>query len=103
MDYYIFGHEFSSNWPSAFGTIDDKTSVWSKPKATVTTAQYRFTTIYVKHDNVPIADCLSHNVQAESALADETINIIVAAISMFQEGKINQIKCKTSKDLTLVK
>ena len=25
------------------------------------------------------------------------------AISMFQEGKINQIKCETSKDLTLVK
>ena len=27
----------------------------------------------------------------------------MAAISMFQEGKINQIKWETSKDLTLVK
>ena len=48
-------------------------------------------------------DCLSCNVQAESALEDETINVTVTAISMFQEGKINQIKHETSKDLTLVK
>ena len=65
--------------------------------------QYKFNTIYVKHDGIPVADCLSCNVQAESALEDETKNITVAAISMFQEGKINQIKCETSKDLTLVK
>ena len=57
----------------------------------------------MKHDGVPVADCLSCNVQDESAFEDETINITVAAISMFQEGKINQIKHKTSKDLTLVK
>ena len=53
--------------------------------------QYKFNTIYVKHDGVPVVDCLSHNVQAESALEDETINITIAAISMFQEGKINQM------------
>ena len=41
--------------------------------------------------------------KAESALEYETINITVAAIIMFQEGKINQIRCETSKDLTLVK
>ena len=57
----------------------------------------------MKHDGVPVADCLSHNVQAESALEDETINVTIAAISMFQESKINQIKCKTSRDLALVK
>ena len=57
----------------------------------------------MKHDDVPIADCLSQNVQAESALEGETINITVATISMFQEGKINEIKWETSKDLTLVK
>ena len=54
--------------------------------------RYKFNTVYVKHDGVPVADCLSHNVQVESALEDESINITVAAISMFQEGKINQIK-----------
>ena len=64
--------------------------------------QYRFNTIYVKHDGVPIADCLNHNVQAKTALEDETTNVTIAAISMFQEGKINQIKCETSKDLNLV-
>ena len=57
----------------------------------------------MKHDGVPVADCLSHNVQVESALEDESINVTVAAISMFQEGKSSQIKHETSKDLTLVK
>ena len=57
----------------------------------------------MKHDRVPVADCLSHNVQVESALEDESINITGAAISMFQEGKISRIKCETSEDLTLVK
>ena len=47
----------------------------------------------MKHDGVPVVDCLSCNVQAESAWDDEIININIAAISMFQEGKINQIKC----------
>ena len=68
----------------------------------MTVTQYNFNTIYVKHDGVPVADCLSQKVQIESAL-DETINITVTAISMFQEGKINQIKHETSKDFTLVK
>ena len=49
----------------------------------------------MKHDGVPVADCLSHNVQAESALEDETINVTVAAISMFQEGKINPLPFRT--------
>ena len=64
--------------------------------------QYRLNTIYVKHDGVPIANCLSHNMQIETALEDETINITVAAISLFKESKINQIKHKTSQDLILV-
>ena len=54
--------------------------------------QYNFTTLYVKHDGVPVADCLIRNVQIESALEDNSLNVTVAAISMFQEGKINQIK-----------
>ena len=60
--------------------------------------QQLYVLLYVKHDRVPVADCLSHNVQVESALEDESINITVAAISMFQEGKISQIKHETSKD-----
>ena len=54
--------------------------------------QYNFTILYVKHNSVPNADCLSQIVQVESALEEESINIIVTVISMFQEGKINQIK-----------
>ena len=65
--------------------------------------QCRCNTIYVKHDSVPVADCLSWNVQIESSPEDESINVTVAAINMFQEGKISQIKHETSKDITLVK
>ena len=57
----------------------------------------------MKHDGVLVANCLSQNVQIESALEDETINVTVTAINMFQEGKINQIKCETSKEMILVK
>ena len=63
--------------------------------------QYKFNTIYVKHEGVPIVDCLSRSVQAESAWEDETINVTIAAISMFHEGKINQIKCETGKDFDI--
>ena len=63
--------------------------------------QYRFNTIYVKHDGVPIADCLSQTIRMETALEDGTINITVIAI-MFQDRKINQVKKETSKNPTLV-
>ena len=63
--------------------------------------QYNFDTIYVKHDGVPIEDCSSCNVQGESALEDETINVTITGISMFQEGKINQIKRETRKDFDI--
>ena len=58
--------------------------------------------MHVKHDGLPVPDCLSRNVPVESALEDESTNITVTAISMFQEGKISQIKQESSKDLTLV-
>ena len=56
----------------------------------------------MKHDRVPIADCLNRNVQAKTALEDESINVTVMAISLFQEGMINQIKREMAKDLILV-
>ena len=56
----------------------------------------------MKHDGVPVADCLSQNVTIDSALEDESLNVTVAAISLFQEGKISQIRKETSKDATLV-
>ena len=65
--------------------------------------QYRFNTVCGKHDGVPIADCLSQNVTIDSAPEDESKNVTVATISMFQEGKISQIQRETSKDATLVR
>ena len=52
---------------------------------------------------MPVADCLSQNVSIDSALEDESLNVTIAAISMFQEGNISQIHKETSKYATLVK
>ena len=41
----------------------------------------------VKHDGVPVADCLSQNVQVESALENETINVTVTAIMYVSRGQ----------------
>ena len=69
-----------------FILINDKTLCEISPRLQqllLRVTQYNFTTLYVKHDGVPVADCLSQNVQIESALEDESINITVTAISMF--------------------
>ena len=103
--HYVFGQEFAvqtDHQPLVQLTIKPLCEVSPRLQRLLSkVTQYKFNTIYVKHDSVSVADCLSHNVQAESALEDGTINVTIAAISMFQEGKINQIKCETSKDLTL--
>ena len=104
---YIFGHKctvHTDHQPLVKLTIKALCEVSPRLQCLLLkVTQDRFNTIYMKHDGVPIADCLSHNVQAESALEDETMNITIMAISLFQEGKINQIKRETSKDLILVK
>ena len=65
--------------------------------------QYSFNTVYVKHKGVPIADCLSRNVTIDTAKEDESLNITIAVIGQFQEGKLHQIKWETAKDTLLVK
>ena len=65
--------------------------------------QYNFTTVCVKHEGVPIADCLSRKVSIDTAKEDESLNMTIAAISLFQEGKLNEIKCEMAKDILLVK
>ena len=65
--------------------------------------QYSFNTVYVKHEGVPIADCLSRNATIDTAKEDESLNITIAMISLFQEGKLHQIKWETAKDILLVK
>ena len=104
--HYIFGHEFMVHTDhQPLVQLTTKLLCEISPRfqqLLLKVTQYNFATLYVKHDGVPVADCLSLNVQIESALEDESINVTVAAISMFQEGKINQIKRETSKDVTLV-
>ena len=65
--------------------------------------QYSFNTVYIKYEGVPIADCLSRNVTIDSAKEDEPLNITIAMISLFQEGKLHQIKWETAKGILLVK
>ena len=105
--HYIFGCEFTVQTDhQPLVNLTSKALCEVSPRLQhllLKVTQYIFNTIYMKHDGVSIADCLSHNVQMETALDDETINVTVTAISMFQEGKINHIKHETSKDLTLVK
>ena len=48
-------------------------------------------------------DCLSRNVTIDTAKEDESLNITIAMISLFQEGKLHQIKWETAKDVLLVK
>ena len=63
--------------------------------------QYSFSTVYVKHKGVPIADYLSRNVTIDTAKEDESLNITIAAISLSQEGKLHQIKWEIAKDITV--
>ena len=65
--------------------------------------QYSFNTVYVKHEGGPIVDCLSRNVTMDTAMEDESLNITIAMISLFHEGKLHQIKQETAKDILLVK
>ena len=40
--------------------------------------QYSFTTVHVKHEGVPVADCLSRNISIDTAKEDESINMTIA-------------------------
>ena len=64
--------------------------------------QNNFTTVYVKHEGVPIADCLSRNISIDTR-EDESLNMTIAVISLFQEGNLNEIKCEMAKDILLAK
>ena len=68
--HYVFGSEFLfrqtiSHWYSLQVSLCEVSPRLQRLLLKVT--QYKFNTINVKHDGVPVADCLSCNVQAESA------------------------------------
>ena len=50
-----------------------------------------------------ITDCLSHIVCQKTAVEDETLNLHVTALTMFQDGKLQDIHCQTLLDPQLVK
>ena len=105
--HYIFGHDFVVHTDHQSLVQLTKKSLCEisprlqclLPKIT----QYSFNTVYIKHEGVPIADCLRRNVTIDSAKEDESLNITIAMISLFQEGKLHQIKWETAKDVLLVK
>ena len=50
-----------------------------------------------------IADCLCHIVCQDTVEDDETLNLHVTALMMFQDGKLQDIHCQTLLDPQLVK
>ena len=65
--------------------------------------QYKYTVKYVRQTGVMIADCLGCIVCQDTAEDDETLNLHVAALMTFQDGKLQDIHCQTLFDPQLVK
>ena len=107
FDHYIFGWDFvvqTDHQPLVQLTKKPLCEISPRLQCLLLkVTQYSFNTIYVKHDGVPIADCLSRNITIDTAREDESLNITIAAISLFQESKLHQIKWETAKDILLVK
>ena len=53
--------------------------------------QYKYTVKYVRQTGVMIADCLSHIVCQNTAEDNETLNLHVTALMMFQDGQLQDI------------
>ena len=97
--HYIFGQDFvvqTDHQPLV--------QLTKKPRSEISPRlQYSFNTVYAKQNGVPIANCLSRNITIDTAREDESLNITIAAISPFQEGKLHQIKWEMAKDILFVK
>ena len=65
--------------------------------------QYKYTVKYVRQTGVMIADCLSRIVCQNTAEYNETFNLHVTALTMFQDGKLQDIHHQTLTDTQLVK
>ena len=57
----------------------------------------------MRQTGVMISDCLSHIVCQNTAEDDETLNLHVTALTMFQGGKLQDIHRQTLADPQLVK
>ena len=65
--------------------------------------QYKYTVKYVRQTRVMIADCLSNIVCQDTAEDEETLNLHVTALTMFQDEKLQDIHHQTLLDPQLVK
>ena len=65
--------------------------------------QYKYTVKYVRQTRVMIADCLSCIVCQNTVEDDETSNLHVIALMIFQDGKLQDIHCQTLLDPQLIK
>ena len=63
---------------------------------------YKYTVKYMRQTGVMIANCLSHIVCQNTAEEDETLNLHVAALMTFQDGKLQDIHCQTLLDPQLI-
>ena len=50
-----------------------------------------------------VTDCLSRVLDKDTAVEDETLNLHVTVLTMFHDGKLQDICCKTLTDAQLVK
>ena len=104
---YIFGHDFvvqTDHQPLVQLTKKSLCEISPMLQCLLLkVTQYSFNTVYVKHEGVPIADCLSRKITIDTAREDESLNITIATVSLFQEGKLHQIKWEAAKDILLVK
>ena len=105
--HYLFGHSFDMHTDhQPLVQLTRKPLYEISPRLQcllLKVTQYSFTTVYVKHNGIPVADCLSRNIAMDTAKEDESLNMTIVMISLFQEGKLNEIKCKMAKDILLVK
>ena len=65
--------------------------------------QYKYTVKYLRQTGVMIADCLSRIGCHDTAEDDETLNLHVTALTIFQDGKLQDIHHQTLLDPQLVK
>ena len=65
--------------------------------------QYKYTVKYVRQTGVMVADCPSHIVCQNTVEDDETLNLHVTTLTMFQDGKLQDTHRQTLADPQLVK
>ena len=105
--HYIFGKPFEVHTDhQPLGQLSIKTLTELSPRLQhlfLRVNQYKYTGKYVRQSRVMIADCLSCIICQNTAEDDETLNLHVTALTMFQDGKLQDIHHQTLLDPQLIK